>query len=72
MEIKCQCLTIIVLLIMTIIHHSNAMDISNEILEVEKEMDRKFGDFFKNKRYIEIAYMFYFEILIKIHWIVQE
>ena len=72
MEIKCQCLTIIVLLIMTIIHHSNAMDISNEILEVEKEMDRKFGDFFENKRYIEIAYMFYFEILIKIHWIVQE
>ena len=64
MEIKCQCLTIIVLLIMTIIQHSNAIDISNEILEVEKEMDRKFGDFFKNKRYIEIAYIFYFEILI--------
>ena len=65
MEIKCQCLTIIVLLIITIIQHSNAIDISNEILEVEKEMDRKFGDFFRNKRYIEIAYMFYFEILIK-------
>ena len=50
MEIKCQCLTIIVLLIMTIIQHSNAIDISNEILEVEKEIDEKFGDFFKNKR----------------------
>ena len=50
MEMKYKCLTIIVLLIMTIIQYSNAIDISNEILEVEKEIDRKFGNFFKNKR----------------------
>ena len=50
MEMKCQRLTIIILTIMAIIHHSNSIDISNEILEVDKEIDEKFGNFFENKR----------------------
>ena len=50
MEMKYQRLTIIILTIMAIIHHSNSIDISNEILEVDKEIDEKFGNFFENKR----------------------
>ena len=34
-------------------------EIDDEILQVDKEIDNEFGDFFKNKRLVKLSQFFY-------------
>ena len=50
MKILYQTLLVIILFDIYILPGSNTIDANNEISEVDKEIDKRFGDFFKNKR----------------------
>ena len=46
-------MSIVILAMLIILRKSLTSDISSEILQVDEEIDKRFGDFFKGKRYFD-------------------